>query len=249
VTRWVLTLIVANVAVFLMTILRPDLVNQFAFVPAAILDRPWTIVTYMFLHGGWSHIIFNMLGLLFFGPRLEVFLGEKRFLSLYAVGGLTAALVSSIVMPQVSIIGASGAVYGVFLGFAFFWPRETIYVWGVFPIEARWLAVLMTVISLFGGFGGGGDGIAHFAHLGGFLGAYLYLKWAVKQSREQKVPKPESVKIRHEDLSRWEKIDRDKLHEVNREEFDRIREKLASGGAAGLTPSEKAFLDRFSNRD
>ena len=245
-TRWTLTLIIANVAVFLLTQVHPILIRQLAFVPVEVLERPWTPITYMFLHGSWSHIIFNMLGLFFFGPRIEMFLGEKRFLWLYTVSGLMAAGLSFLFSPLTPIIGASGAVYGIFLGFAYFWPKEMIYIWGVFPIQARWLVVAMTLLSLFGGFSGSSDGIAHFAHLGGFLGAFLYLKWAVRQAVQDAIPKTESVRVSDADLARWAGIDRERLHEVNREELDRIREKIAKGGGTSLTPSEKAFLDRFS---
>jgi len=246
VTRWVTTLIVANLAIFLLTLSNPILIREFAFLPVEILVRPWTLVTYMFLHGGWSHILFNMIGLFFFGPPLETFLGEKRFLLLYGISGLAAAVLSG-VSPFTPIIGASGAVYGVFLGFAYFWPKQMIYIWGVFPIQARWLVVIMTGLSLYGGFGGAPDGIAHFAHLGGFLGAWLYLRWAVQKAREN-VSRPEVVKVSRSDIERWKAIDGERLHDVNREELDRIQSKLSGEGASALTPAEKAFLDRFSDR-
>lgn len=239
---WTMRLIAANVVMFILSLLARGMVPALALVPADIALRPWTAVTYMFLHGSWSHILFNMLGLYFFGPRLELELGGKRFLWLYFISGLTGAALSSIT-PYVAIVGASGAIYGVFLGFAYFWPRERIYIWGVIPVEARWLVLVMTALSLFGV----GEGIAHFAHLGGFLGAYLYLKWLDTRSPQARIlkamtPPPPTRSM----LERWAAIDREKLHEVNRAELDRIRQKLSTGGPAGLTPQERAFLDRFS---
>ena len=245
-TRWVLILIVANVVFFLLTTVNPAVGYELAYVPSLILERPWGIVTYMFIHGDFSHILFNMLGLFFFGPRLEMYLGEKRFLWLYAVSGLTGALLSTVFSPNVAIIGASGAVYGVFLGFAYFWPKELIYIWGILPVQARWMVVGFTLLSLYGGLGASRDGIAHFAHLGGYLGAYLYLRFTI---RPDGLPRPErqrTTRITQADLDRWNAIDRNSLHEVNREELDRIRAKLTAGQDAGLTDTERLFLERFS---
>jgi hypothetical protein len=105
----------------------------------------------------------------------------------------------------------------------------------------------MTVLSLFGGVGGDQSNIAHFAHLGGFAGAYLYLKWIETRSPQAIMLKmmvsPTPAKNAKE---RWDKIDRDKLHEVNRAELDRIRGKIDSVGAGQLTEQEIAFLERFS---
>jgi len=247
-TPWVTRLIVANVAVFALTLAAPDVMQPFILVPALILSRPWTMVTYMFLHGGIWHIFFNMLGLYFFGVRLEDFLGGRRFLLLYFISGISGALVSLLFTPYSQIIGASAGVFGVFLGFAYYWPRERIFIWGVIPVEARWLVAGMTVLALFGGFGGG-SGIAHFAHLGGFLGGYIYLrsmgKGALHAPRRAIVLKQAQPSA--DDLQRWMSIRRDTLHEVNRDEFDRIMLKIQTSGVASLSDQERAFLDRFSS--
>src|SRR5438105_718979 len=152
-TPWVLRLIIANLVFFFITTASPALMSLLTFVPAYILLRPWTLVTYMFLHGGMGHIFFNMLSLFFFGPRLELVLGGQRFLLLYFISGIAGALLSFVFTPFASIIGASGAVFGVMLGFAYYWPREPIYVWGIFPIQARWLVMGMTALSIYGGIG------------------------------------------------------------------------------------------------
>ena len=153
-TPWVMRLVVANVAVFLLTAASPVLIHLFAFVPRYALVQPWTIVTYMFVHGGIGHLLFNMLGLYFFGSRLEERLGPRHFLGLYFASGVMGAAFS-LINFNTAIIGASGAVFGVFLGFARAWPRERVYIWGVLPVEARVLVAVMTLLALFGGFGGG----------------------------------------------------------------------------------------------
>ena len=122
-------------------------------VPALILVRPWTVVTYMFLHAGFSHLFFNMLALYFFGPRLEARVGGSRFIGLYLTSGVAGAL-ASLVTPYALIVGASGAVFGVMLGYAHFWPRDPIYLFFMIRLEARWLVVLMTAMALFGGLSG-----------------------------------------------------------------------------------------------
>jgi membrane associated rhomboid family serine protease len=246
-TPWVTRLIIANAAMFIIGVAAPDVSSALTLVPVFVLSRPWTLVTYMFLHGGLMHLLFNMLGLFFFGPRLEDRLGSQDFLWLYFISGLMGAVLSFVFTPYAAIIGASGAVFGVFLGFAYFWPRETIYVWGIIPIEARWLVVIMTALSLFGGFGGAMGGIAHFAHLGGFAGGFLYLKWLEGTSRiGQLQAKASAIVSKDSDLQRWEKIRRENLHEVNRGELDRIRDKIKATGVTSLTLDERMFLDRFS---
>jgi rhomboid family protein len=245
-TPWVTRLLIANAVMYVLSLVGPDLVSALMFVPAYVLMRPWTLVTYMFLHGGIWHLFFNMIGLFFFGPRLEVELGGRDFLLLYFISGLAGALFSFIT-PYVAIIGASGAVFGVLIGFAYYWPRDQIYIWGIIPVQARWLVAGMTLLSLWGGFGGGGDGIAHFAHLGGFAGGYLFLKWRDLTSRGARFQRSMTVPAaRSADIQRWKNIPREGLHEINRAELDRILEKLNVSGVASLTESERAFLDRFS---
>jgi membrane associated rhomboid family serine protease len=260
-TPWVKRLLLANGGVFLafnMLMNTPGMVppdwavDAFGFSPARLLVQPWSPFTYMFLHGGFMHLLFNMIALFFFGPRLEVRLGSRRFLALYFISGLAGALLSVPFSPY-TIIGASGAVYGVLLGFARYWPRERIYIWGVLPVEARVLVIVMVALSLFGGFGGGRDGVAHFAHLGGFLGGYAYLRWIEARSPAKKFKAAASgmagrrLEGERAKLERWSKIDPEALHEINRERFDEVWSKLQSSGAGALSPREQAFLDRFSS--
>jgi membrane associated rhomboid family serine protease len=246
-TPWVLRIVVANVIIFVLSLAAPALVDHFLFVPVLILERPWTILTYMFLHANISHIFFNMLALFFFGPRLEIVLGERRFLLLYFISGISGGVLSCFFMPQTPILGASGAVYGIMLGFAYFWPRELIYIWGLLPVQSRWLIIIMTILSLFGGIGVGEGGVAHFAHLGGFLGGYLYLVFAKARPEELAAPKKEAtIMPSAEELTRWMSIRKDKLHVVNREELERILAKIGKDGPASVTAREREFLDRFS---
>lgn len=256
-TPWVMRLILANAAVYLLQLSLPQGVwQQFAFVPAALLQRPWTAVTYMFLHGGFMHILFNMWIFYLFGRRLELRLGARQFLTLYFIGGISGAVLSSIlglalgVVPiYIPIIGASGAVFGIELAYAMYWPRDKIWIWGVLPVEVRWLVIFLTGLSLFAGFSGARDGVAHFAHLGGFAGAFLYLKfieWHSPARRFKKAAAPLKPRDGPAAVQRWQSIRRDGLHQVNRDELDRILDKISAKGLASLTAEEQAFLERFS---
>ena len=246
-TPWVQRLLIANVLVFFLQMTVAGLEVQLAFIPAFILARPWTIVTYMFVHAGLTHILFNMIALYFFGPRVEQRIGSERFFSLYMISGITGGLLSFVFAPAAPIVGASGAIFGVMLAYARFWPRDRIYIWGVLPIEARWLVIGYTVLSLWWGFGGGASGTAHFAHLGGFVGGFLCLLYmqrhqGAKRFRKQATEAPPAKDALVGD---WRKVDRTRIHAINREEVDRILDKISKSGIASLTPQERLFLSNF----
>jgi len=262
-TPWVTRLLLANVALFFLSGAVPSLFALFALVPAWIVTRPWTLVTYMFMHAGFWHVALNMLVLYFFGPRLESRLGGKVFLQLYFFSGLVAGLVSVIVpfvLPMFStmtaVVGASGALYGVLLAFAHYWPDEKILIIPIpIPIKIKTLVVIATLIAV-GGIAlevaGSPQRIAHHAHLGGFLGAWLFLKWREKNSPAARFKREADGGQRRgwlqdrDAAQRWAAIDRETLHPVNREAYDEIMEKLRTQGLPSLTERERAFLDRFT---
>jgi membrane associated rhomboid family serine protease len=254
-THWVRRLLIANVVVFLLTSSGTLDPNLLALFPGAILSRPWGVFTYMFVHANFMHLLFNMIGLFFFGPRLEMQLGGRSFLNLYLLSGFGGAAFSFLFARHAGVVGASGAVFGVLLGFAYFWPRERIYIWGILPVEARWLVGALTAMSLFSGFSGADAGTAHFAHLGGFAAGYAYLRWRkrkyLRQWKPMATPKEQLAKAARrtgdrESLRRWQTIRVEALHEINREEVERLLAKAKESGAGTLTPEEKAMLDRFA---
>jgi membrane associated rhomboid family serine protease len=244
-TPWVKRLLFANIGVYFLQQTVPGVTNALDFVPVLVLMRPWTIVTYMFLHGGLTHILFNMIGLYFFGPRVEGQLGSPRFITLYLISGIAGAMLSFFLAPQFPIIGASAAIYGVMLAYAMFWPYDEILLWFVIPIQIRWLVIGVTAISLFSGFGGSSDGTAHFAHLGGFAGAFLYMRWLESRRGMVRFKKAAVTKVPDRTLSNWSKVDPKSVHEVNRDEVNRILDKINATGIGSLTPQEKVFLAHF----
>jgi membrane associated rhomboid family serine protease len=205
----------------------------------------------MFLHAGPWHLGFNMLALYFFGPRVEARLGGRHFISLYGISGLVGALASLAFTPHAAIVGASGAIFGVMLGYARYWPRALIYIWGLVPIQARWFVIGMTALSLFGGFGGVQAGVAHFAHLGGFLGGFAYLSWLDRRSpasqfRARVESASPTFPTGTSPSEQWAKIRLAELHPVNREEVERLLKKSTVNGVESLTADERAVLNRFS---
>jgi membrane associated rhomboid family serine protease len=248
VTPWVTRLLIANVVLFFVQQTMPGVTYALMFVPMRVLLQPWTIysmVTYMFLHAGFSHILFNMIALYFFGPRVEDRLGPKRFIWLYMISGVSGALLSFFFAPRAAVIGASGAIFGVTLAFAYFWPRAQILIWGILPVEAWLLVGVYTLLALFGGFGGGGGGVAHFAHLGGFVGAWAYLKWLDRTSGHRTFRAKSTPKVIDKSLTNWKKVDVSRVHEVNRDELNRILDKISKSGLGSLTPQERVFLSNF----
>lgn len=253
-TPWVARLLFLNVLLHILCSAIPGLREMFALVPARVLAEPWTPITYMFVHApGLWHIGFNMLGLYFFGPRLETRLGSANFVSLYLVSGLGGAVLSFFT-PTAHIIGASGAIFGVFLGYARCWPHDRIMIWGIVPVEARILVIVTTLYAVWGGLGSIGGGIAHFAHLGGYMGGFLYLTWLERfsPSRQYRQRLESALYGKATPLAsdepRWDAIRRDGLHALNLEEIDRLAEKVKVHGTSSLTPDERAFLHRMSTR-
>ncbi len=140
----------------------------------------WQILTAMFMHGGISHIFFNMYGLYLFGKPLEMRMGSRKFLFFYLATGVLANIASVIFFKfataqPVSLIGASGAIFGVLLGFGAFYPEVRLLLFFIIPIRVKWAVLLYGGIELFSEISSRTDGIAHITHLFGFVFAYLYL--------------------------------------------------------------------------
>jgi membrane associated rhomboid family serine protease len=249
VTPLVRILLFANIGVFFLQNTTDWITTALIFVPRGILFRPWTIITYMFLHAGMMHLVFNMLGLFFFGPRVEERLGSRSFLNLYLISGITGALLSLVTAPGAAVLGASGAVFGVMLAFAYFWPDMPIHIWGIIPIPARMLVIITTVLSLWSGLGGVRNNVAHFAHLGGYLGAWLYLKWLDRKRGQFRKKATSAAPVRELKFTKRPEVDLKNVHEVNREEVNRILDKISAHGMSALTAQERLFLSNFAPPD
>jgi membrane associated rhomboid family serine protease len=260
-TPWVQRLLIANAAVFFVTFLvgTDFMVDWFGFWPTRLLTRPWGIVTYMFVHGGFWHLFWNMVALFFFGPPLEAKWGSREFLKFYAWCAAGGALLSLVFAPN-PIVGASAAVYGIMLAFAMNWPDSPIYIWGILPVKAKWFVGFLFGVSFISAAGGGpGGGIAHAAHLGGLITAFLYLKsdWrpgAKLESFKRSRPARRRLAIvpREEEDSSPDGTRRGRAKRTSNEderlldEVDRVLDKISAEGMGALTEEERVLLDRVS---
>lgn len=198
-------LVAINILMFIATLINENfMVANFAmFYPASPFFKPWQILTHMFMHGGFWHIFFNMYSLLMFGSILERSLGPKKYLIFYFVTGLGAvALHTGVEWLQARVfiangiaqayqqllmtptLGASGAIYGVLIGFAMLYPQARLtLIFPPIPMTAKWLVIIFAAIELFSGINGIQDGVAHFAHLGGMLFGWLLIRWWRKHGK------------------------------------------------------------------
>lgn len=181
--KWIIW---ANVVMFVVTLILGERVvfPALGLAPSMVVERAWVwqIVTYMFLHAGAMHILFNMLGVWMFGVELERLWGTKFFLRYYAVTGIGAAVTTLAVsfLPfdfaqsvYASLtVGASGALYGILLAFAMYYPNRPILMMLLFPVPAKYFVIIIGALS----FATGGGGVAHAAHFGGLLFGFLYLR-------------------------------------------------------------------------
>jgi membrane associated rhomboid family serine protease len=156
------------------------LVIRMSMVPALVTSGwVWTFITYMFMHGSLSHIIFNMLGLFIFGVPVERQMGSKEFLLYYFITGILAGVFSFIVYYftgnlMVFLMGASGALFAVELAYAIFFPDSIIYIWGILPIRAPVLVLGFTALELISSITGRQGNVAHLTHLAGFATGWFY---------------------------------------------------------------------------
>ena len=176
-------LILSCVVVFLLQSLGVDGLAFFALWPVGSGGfMPWQVITYAFLHGGLSHLVFNMFGLFMFGAELERVWGSKRLLVFYFASVIVAALTQLLVAAWSGspnpTVGASGGLFGLLVGFAMLFPhRRIVPLNPPIPMPAWLFVVIYGVIELFLGVTGSMSGVAHFAHLGGILGGWLTLRY------------------------------------------------------------------------
>lgn len=183
-------IIIINLLMLVLTYLNNPLMSKwFALNPISFLWKPWQLVTYMFMHGGFGHLFFNMYTLFIFGSVLENVWGTKKFLTFYFVTGIGAALVNIGVQYLTGsfalTVGASGAIYGILMGYAMLYPDSMLTL--ILPpvsMKAKWFVLIFAGIELLLGISNNpADNVAHFAHLGGLVFAFLLLMFWKKRRR------------------------------------------------------------------
>lgn len=249
-------LLIATSAVYLLQLVFwQPMLHWFALNPRMILHSfaIWQFFTYMFLHGNFLHILFNLFILWIFGAEVENAWGTKPFLKYYFITGIGAGvidfLVNLIFGMHVITIGASGAIYGLIIAFALIFPERyiTLLILFVLPVtmKATHMAAMMAIISVFAGVSnlfGVGDGVAHFAHLGGMLVGYIYLKTDLRRTLfEDKLKRPMKLYRVKKDIKSMRKL------KSIEQQVDEILDKINEVGYEGLTSEEKRILKRASS--
>lgn len=251
-TKW---LLIANAGLFLVSMLPSvdpiAFTHEFGFVPAEAIagGKLWQFVTYMFLHGSFAHIFINMLMLWMFGTSIERAWGSQPYLWYYAVCGIGGAITTWVAGPNQmgATIGASGAVLGLLLAYAMMYPNRKVYVYFLVPVRMKYMMWFLVAINVFAALSGRQDGIAYFAHLGGMLFGWLYLKqdWRLGAlGRKMRAQSARRQMARNADHARKTELSRDEhMREVNR-----ILEKINREGMDSLTPEELRTLREASRR-
>ncbi|HXV64595.1 MAG TPA: rhomboid family intramembrane serine protease [Vicinamibacteria bacterium] len=207
-TPGVKIIIIANMVAFLLQVIIRPFTEWFTLQPPLVLPwnfQIWRVGTYMFLHFGVWHLFWNMLSLFLFGGAIESTWGTRSFYRYYFLCGLGGALFAFIPIGpfyNVSIAGASGAVYGILLAYGILFPNNRIYVLLTFPVEAKYLVAFVGFISLVSALSGQ-EGIAHTVHLGGFLTGYILLRWAGLARRTSSFARADFLGSVREAYRRW----------------------------------------------
>lgn len=251
ITKAVKYLLLANVGIFFLEFLwGGELIHLFGLTPALVKKGYiWQFSTYMFLHGGFFHILFNMFALWMFGCEIERAWGSKEFLRYYFITGVGAGVFTFFLSfnSHVPTIGASGAIFGILVAFALMFPDRPIYLYFLVPIKAKYLVIFFAVIEFLASFRHTSDGIGHFAHLGGMVIGYIYIKsdWKIysffRLSRYSEYFRGLRHKYRMKVISRKREREERLLERV-----DQILDKINQVGFDNLTKEEKKTLEEAS---
>ncbi len=197
----------------------------------------WQFFTYMFLHSTTDpwHLIFNILGLWMFGSEVERILGVRRFLTLYFTAGIFAGICCCVFTPWTPILGASGAIFAIEVAFAMYFPNTTV-IFYFFPVKAKYLVMIFAGITIFNCIVPKGGNVAHFAHLGGLVYGFLFVRYSYRVA---------------DLLTKWQIYQQEKElmkdHEL-RAKVDEILDKVNRDGLRNLTWRERSFLKNASKK-
>jgi membrane associated rhomboid family serine protease len=245
-------LLIANGAVFLLQfIFKTQLVALFGLTPVAVLHQGaiYQLVTYMFLHGGFFHILMNMFILWMFGPELELTWGIKQFFFYYFLTGIAGGAFTVAFQPHsvIPTIGASGAIYGLLVAYAVMWPNRTLMLYFLIPMKVKYAVILFVGLEFFASVMGNTDGIGHLAHLGGAAIGFLYLKsdWRLHTLWRWISPARIWGRWQYRHKSHRVEKNRQQAEEIMRR-VDQILDKINEVGLENISEEERRFLDDAS---
>jgi membrane associated rhomboid family serine protease len=252
----------------------------FGFDVAALPSRGWTALTYLFVHAGLWHMAVNMYALYLFGPRLEqTWGGPKRFLWFYALCGLGGVVFDLVFIRAGVLVGASAAVFGVMTAYVMQWPDEEVFLLFVMPVRVRTLVIGLVAVNLIVGLLGTADGVnvVYFAHAGGAIAAYVYMRMAMSSGMDQvrqrvaNLPDadepPRAIPRSMPRRERGDEVDdivakskaiaakrvtslspSSRRREARAEELNRVLDKISQHGIESLTSDERKVLEEMSRR-
>jgi membrane associated rhomboid family serine protease len=171
-------MIIMGIVFLLQMFLTREIDFYFGLIPLLVWKKYflWQLFTDIFLHGGFSHIFFNLLALWMFGGELESYWGSKKFLFYFFFCGIGAGIFT-VLFSSYPVIGASGAIYGILLAYGWLFPNRPILIYFLFPIPAKYMVIIYGFIELFSSSSGTGGGIAHLTHLGGLVFGFFYMAY------------------------------------------------------------------------
>jgi len=253
-------LAIANLAGFVLSqIVGGEFYRLFGLVPFHVVtDRwIWQPLTYLFIHGTFMHLLFNVFALWMFGMPVEAQWGSKEFLKFYFLCGIGAGLLSVALGPgsHYPIIGASGAVYGLLVAFAMLYPDAVIYLYFFFPVKAAHMAIIFGLIEFFASATNATPGVARFAHLAGMGIGYLYIRWWWVAKIQLKALWRRAMSAEPEGNPAPRPIPRraakpqPAVPDADMAEVDRILDKILSDGLESLTTDERGIMHRYSERN
>ncbi len=237
-------IILATVAMFFVQNLFPVVDRWLALTPRLVVERLylWQLVTYMFLHGSFWHLFFNLIVLYFVGNMVEGAWGSKRFLRYYFVCGVGGGLMHMLFNYDAGVIGASGAIFGLYLAAVMLFPDAYVYVYFVMPVKLKYFVAALTVMQLAYGITGRG-GVAYFAHLGGMVAGLPFFRdeiarklgWTARPKSGPTWRPRLGIRKRRPDADGGAKI-------------DSILDKISAKGYDNLSPTEKKILENYSRQ-
>jgi membrane associated rhomboid family serine protease len=173
-------MIIMGIVFLLRMFITREIDFYFGLIPLLVWKKYflWQLFTYIFLHGGFSHIFFNLLALWMFGGELESYWGSKKFLFYFFLCGIGAGIFT-VLFSSYPVIGASGAIYGILLAYGWLFPNRPILIYFLFPIPAKYMVIIFGLIELFSSSSGTGGGIAHLTHLGGLVFGFFYMAYPI----------------------------------------------------------------------
>lgn len=173
-TKTVKQLLIINIVLFILTYLRLPIIGEFVLYSNSNYFQPHQILTYMFLHSSITHIIFNMIGLVVFGPDIEKRFGSSKFLKIYLISGVLAG-VFHILFIDNPVVGASGAVWSLMVMYALYNPENIFHIYFFIPAKIKYIVSAFFVIELYLSILGN-DGVSHVAHIGGALTGFIFYR-------------------------------------------------------------------------